>query len=338
MVTNRINWIDYAKGISIILVVLHHAIPREVGMVFYNSALLYLNDMLKFFRMPLFFFVSGLFLYKALKKDALTFYKNKVLNFLYLFVLWGFIQYFIQVVAPYLLLGVERTPEQFKSILFHFIEPRNFWFIYALLLFFLVSRLTKRIPVITFGFSIILFIISVQNGNHHDPSFMDEISRYYPMFLLGYFISDLIKHLADKVKWYHTLLTIPFFLITDYVLHSSLATSPPVVFMLMCVGIVSGVVYSVLLSRIPYFSWVNYIGKNTLPIYVMHWFPVLIFNKILAIIIPTHTYLAIFILVITGVTLPLLVYSLSIKINMGWLFKLPTHKVIVTKPKSVQKN
>ena len=58
--TKRIEWIDIAKGIGIILVVIGHISQIEV-----------LNDIIYSFHMPLFFIISG-YLYKR------KFYKGKI--------------------------------------------------------------------------------------------------------------------------------------------------------------------------------------------------------------------------------------------------------------------
>lgn len=324
MKQKRIEWVDYAKGISIILVVLHHAITRNPEGAFFNETLLYINDTLKFFRMPLFFFVSGLFLYKTLQRGLKDFLKTRILNLFYLFALWGLIRYLMEIIIPYFILANERTPEDFKLILYHFIDPYRNWFIYALLIFFLITRLTKRALIFTFAFSIIMLTVSVQNGNHHEPTFFDELSRYYPMFLLGYFTSDLIKRFANNVKWYHLLLTIPYLITSGYVLNSNLAGSPIVVFTLMYLGVMVGVIYSVNLSKINLFSWVNYVGQYTLPIYLLHGIPIIFFQKVFAKFLPPSlTYLVVLSLLIIGVIIPLIAYRIFNKVKMGWLFQFP---------------
>src|SRR5699024_293346 len=86
----RILWVDYAKGITIILVVLHHSMFSGL----YSEMLSNFDDLLLQFRMPFFFFIAGLFIHKALFSDLKLFLKSKVALFLYLYILWGIIRYF----------------------------------------------------------------------------------------------------------------------------------------------------------------------------------------------------------------------------------------------------
>src|SRR5215203_3254614 len=96
---NRYNWVDYLRGIVILLVVYHHTylgiersgldVPASVGdanMVFYS------------FRMPIFFIISGVFTsisltYKPLK-DLIWIKFDKIL---YPYFIWAFLQITLQI-------------------------------------------------------------------------------------------------------------------------------------------------------------------------------------------------------------------------------------------------
>ena len=55
----RLQYIDALRGISILLVVLHHVI-NKMGPVMAHTSALAVRDTLASFRLPLFFFLSGL--------------------------------------------------------------------------------------------------------------------------------------------------------------------------------------------------------------------------------------------------------------------------------------
>lgn len=80
MTKERIEWIDIAKGISIILVVLGHTRV---------SAIPYLGDWLGSFRMPFFFFISGLLFNPNKHIKSLDFIKNKWLRLLRPFIIFS---------------------------------------------------------------------------------------------------------------------------------------------------------------------------------------------------------------------------------------------------------
>lgn len=94
--SNRIEWIDTAKGIAIILVVLGHIIfPKSL-----------LNKFICSFHMPLFFMLSGLFVVKHLNTDFTTHFSNR----------------FKRLMIPYLIFGLFLLAP-FYWIYFHFIIP-----------------------------------------------------------------------------------------------------------------------------------------------------------------------------------------------------------------------
>ena len=73
----RQSWIDYDRGISIILVTYRHAYEMlmNAGLNFDRFPMIgYMNVFLFGFRMPLFFITSGIFLSSSLEKKGLKSY------------------------------------------------------------------------------------------------------------------------------------------------------------------------------------------------------------------------------------------------------------------------
>jgi len=86
--TERIDWVDYAKGICIIMVVMMHSV---LGVELAAGQTGYMHVLVAFakpFRMPDFFLISGLFLAVVIDRDWRTYLDRKVVHFLYFYVLW----------------------------------------------------------------------------------------------------------------------------------------------------------------------------------------------------------------------------------------------------------
>jgi fucose 4-O-acetylase-like acetyltransferase len=68
--SSRLTWVDTAKGFGIILVVLGHALRGLVSSEILTSTPLvrFADDWIYAFHMPLFFFLSGLFLFRSTSK------------------------------------------------------------------------------------------------------------------------------------------------------------------------------------------------------------------------------------------------------------------------------
>lgn len=91
----RETWVDYAKGIGIILVVFGHANRGLYSSGIYISPEIYhyLDNIIYSFHMPLFFFLSGLFFVSSIKnKSKGIFLWGKVKNVIYPYVVWSLIQ------------------------------------------------------------------------------------------------------------------------------------------------------------------------------------------------------------------------------------------------------
>ena len=122
---DRVDWVDYAKGFCIIMVVMMHstlgveaAAGREGWMhVFVAFA--------KPFRMPDFFMISGLFLARVIDRDWRNYLDKKVVHFAYFYVLWVTIQFAFKapgLAAEHGTLGVVQLYAE------AFIEPIRFKF------------------------------------------------------------------------------------------------------------------------------------------------------------------------------------------------------------------
>lgn len=66
----RFTWIDYLRGVAIILVVYHHVrVGIERSNIIVPQILVDANMIFYSFRMPLFFILSGIFISKAFQKN-----------------------------------------------------------------------------------------------------------------------------------------------------------------------------------------------------------------------------------------------------------------------------
>ena len=83
----RVPWVDTAKGVCIILVVMMHS-TLGVGEAMGREG--FLHEVVAFarpFRMPDFFLVSGLFLSRVIDRDWRSYGDKRVVHFLYFYLL-----------------------------------------------------------------------------------------------------------------------------------------------------------------------------------------------------------------------------------------------------------
>lgn len=313
--SNRVFWVDYAKGITIILVVLFHTTYENL----YSEPFVYFNSLLAQMRMPFFFFISGLFIHRSFDSEKNTFMKRKIYPLLYLFVLWSVIRYFVDSAPRKFLLGQEANLNNLFTI---FIDPLGtYWYIYALLIYLFITYTFRSRLKTTMVLALIFFSITIILG---EANFLMKLSKYYPMFLLGHFASDLVIKKATKIRSYHLIIPAAFFVFVAFFKGTNITSNPLGVLFINCFGIVSGIVVSVLSTKIKYMSWLTNVGRNTLPIYVLHFVPQGALKIVLPHVIPNQPELAVILMLVTGVTFPLLIVYLSKKMRMEWLFNMPS--------------
>ncbi|MAU60856.1 MAG: acyltransferase [Parvibaculum sp.] len=191
----RIGWIDAAKGLTIILVVMEHTtfgVQNAIGhlpLVFGAIA-----EFAKPFRMPLFFLVAGLFAYKALFGDWRKFVDGKIVHFAYFYVLWSVIQIGIKIIVP----NQGAWTVTYVDLLMIPIQPfAVLWFIYALSLFFITLRLLRNArPFFIFLFAIALYFTRLDTG----WMLIDEFAWRFVWFVAGVYGARQIFEIADWAR------------------------------------------------------------------------------------------------------------------------------------------
>src|SRR6201997_4879717 len=177
----RVDWVDYAKGICIVMVVMMHSVlgvelaSGETGFMHLLAAFA------KPFRMPDFFLISGLFLPLVIGRDWRLYLDRKVVHFAYFYVLWVTIQFGFK--APALAAESSWTHVGYLY-LESFIEPfGTLWFIYLLPIFFVVTKATRNMPpAAIWGVAALLEMVHVATG----WTVIDEFCARFVYFYSGY--------------------------------------------------------------------------------------------------------------------------------------------------------
>jgi uncharacterized membrane protein YcfT len=191
----RIDWVDYAKGICIVMVVMMHSV-LGVELAAGQTGFMHLLVMFaKPFRMPDFFLISGLFLAVVIDRDWRTYLDRKVVHFAYFYVLWVTIQFGFK--APGFAAGTGWTH---VGLLYleSFIEPfGTLWFIYMLPVFFVITKATRRVPPLAiWGVAALLEMAHVSTG----WTVPDEFCARFVYFYSGYLFADSVFALSDRAR------------------------------------------------------------------------------------------------------------------------------------------
>ena len=187
----RVPWVDTAKGLCIVLVVMMHA-TLGVGEAMGGEGFMHwVVAFARPFRMPDFFLVSGLFLSRVIDRDWKAYADRRVVHFLYFYLLWLVIQSALKYGQV-----SGGTPTGFvHHLALSLIEPfGTLWFVYLLAVFSVATKLLRGVPpVILLALAAALQIIPVHTG----WTLIDEFCARFVYFLAGYFLAPAIFRLAE---------------------------------------------------------------------------------------------------------------------------------------------
>lgn len=190
----RIDWVDIAKGICIIFVVMMHSTLGVEEAAGQTGWMHYVVAFAKPFRMPDFFLISGLFLSAVIDRPWLRYLDRKVVHFLYFYVLWLTIQFIFK--APGIM-AEGGTTAVISAYLMAFIEPfGTLWFIYLLPVFFLATRFMREVPA---WLVLVMLAILETLPIHTGWTMVDEFCSRFVYFYAGYALAPQIFRLADWV-------------------------------------------------------------------------------------------------------------------------------------------
>ena len=318
----RIDWVDYAKGFCIIMVVMMHS---TLGVEKAAGAESWLGHFVAFarpFRMPDFFLISGLFLARVIDRDWRTYADRKIVHFAYFYVLWLVIQFAFKAPGMAAEGGVAGALGQF---LFAFVEPfGTLWFIYLLPIFFAVTKLLRGVP----GWIVLLAaaaleIAPIQTG----WVIPDEFASRFVYFYAGYLLAPQIFRLASAVIAQPVMAMAGlavWAVINGLAVFSGVSELPFIGLSLGILGACAVVAISALLSKWDWMAPLRYCGQHSIAIYLAFFLPMAATRVVLLRtgVIPDLGTISL-IVTAAGVILPLLLYRAVQGTRLRFLFERP---------------
>lgn len=342
----RLNWIDYARGVAIILVCYRHVFEgsKAAGVEVGNYNFLeYVNIFLYSFRMPLFFIISGLFITSSLKKKGLKLYiEDRARAILYPYFLWGFIQLSFQIIFTKYTNG-HPTVASYLNLFYLPREIAQFWYLFALFNVSVLYSFAKFFLKLTASYNIIIgillfYISSIIYQQNITTGLVFDIIHYYIFFAIGDFAKTYLLD-PKNLKYFESgknllLMIIPFLGCQIYFLLQNLEhdTSKymyveyyePMIFLIIAlVGCIFIIHLTFYLQRKNFLKWLTTLGRNSLYIYVSH---VIVFASLRIMLINLFHVENIFLIlcsgILAGLTVPLLLYKIAVHFHMRFIFTL----------------
>ncbi len=274
----RIAWIDTARGITMIMVVLLHTdvVAEAVGRASLPVTLF--NSMLFPMRMPMFFLVAGLLAAGLLRRSAGEVLRRRVLHYAWLYALW----FALYALLHRWVMGSFGPPE-FRAYYNHtgtvpealLVTWNNVWFLYALMLFFAVALAIRRLPLAAQGAIALLLALPgcFQLGAEYGLPVIDRF-YHFPYFILGILATAPLRAAVPKLGRVRVLLPLLLAWLGlaagAHVLR--ILRDPLVIATLSLLAVPAGLGMAAWLAdRLPRLAApLQVIGRNTLGIYVLH--------------------------------------------------------------------
>ena len=318
----RIDWVDYAKGFCIIMVVMMHSTLGVEHAAGKESWMGYFVAFAKPFRMPDFFLISGLFLARVIDRNWRDYLDKKVVHFLYFYVLWVTIQFVFK--APGFLAqgGIANVATQYALA---FVEPfGTLWFIYILPFFFVLTKLTKRVPpLLIFAVAAALEIAPIHTG----WIMIDEFAARFVYFFAGYWLANYIFTFAAGVQkdpWVALAGLGAWAIANDLLVVRGYSELPFVSLALGFIGAGAIVAVAALLAKVDWFKLLRYAGENSIVVYLAFFLPMAATRAVLLKtgVIPDLGTVAL-IVTTMGVVVPLLFHAVVRGTRFDFLFVRP---------------
>jgi len=271
----RVVWFDYAKGICILLVVMMHSTLGVGNAMGGEGFMHYVVAFARPFRMPDFFLLSGMFLFRVIDRDWRTYLDRKVVHFAYFYCLWLVI---LTVVKAGPALGTDASAWALH-LASAFVTPNpNLWFIYMLPLFFVTTKLARQIGIP--NWALWLGAAAMQTVSLHTgwEAIDDYGARYFVFFLTGYMLAPKVFELAawarenmDKAAiglscWF-VFNSVVAFEAAGIAGIDRIADLPVLRIAIGLLGAVAVVTTASLLSRFDAARFVRYAGRNSIVLY-----------------------------------------------------------------------
>lgn len=284
MIAKRIEWVDTAKGICILLVVLHHISQYYDGFQYPFS-----KDFMTF-RMPLYFILSGLFFKKY---SGILFFLRKKINKLIIpytfwflifgvflpFVLWEYFEIKMWFYSSYGLLAIKYIFSE------HILANPSIWFLVCLfnvnIIFYLICMTCRNCKNVIITSIAIGYVGVIMGYFKLDlPYYIDSALSAIPFFCFGWILRNQTNFLYRKDKKKLEILYIILIIIYGFILHfcnkgvcgfiSNVFGGPVSWILLYPYGIIGTVSVLYISKIIGYVPVLSYLGRYSIIILCTH--------------------------------------------------------------------
>lgn len=266
--SKRLPWPDFARGICVILVVAMHI--YEVHYTAWLSeapasrAWDIVVSVAQPIRMPLFFLISGYLCATSICRPWKEVVRKRVVSIAYLYYVWLGI-YAITSLAETSARGTSFIPESFLRQVFW--PGTSLWYLYGLVLYFLIARITSRVPL--WMVLLTATLISVAGTTFLEGT-TQYISRSLVFFIIGCRWPEIVRKFTTHARWLTAIIAGIAYATTCILALWAGQKTLGVLMATSLVGIYMALQISTLIAHRRPGQPIQFLGQNTLAIFVLH--------------------------------------------------------------------
>ncbi|NRD10111.1 acyltransferase family protein [Rathayibacter agropyri] len=307
----RREWVDFAKGVAILMVVYYHT-SLYLGDIGVENTLGRIKIVFELFPMPLFFLVSGLFGSRITTWSFRDLWRRRLYPLLWLYVVWSVLRMVFYLVVPLANGGLGELPatDPLNLLLLFFWPSSSYWFIYGLFLFtlgaWLLRHVDHRVQVALSAVVGTLFTTGLINTTNVG---WNRIGALFVFYLVGTLYSKRIIDFVEQKGARAFLYVTPVFVLLSAVLFLFPVRWVPFLGLAAQMAAVAmGILVSRALSRLRFLSFFTICGERSLHIYLLHLYVIVVCITLLRVILPEDRT------VIGGFEIPLLLVVMALAV------------------------
>lgn len=330
----RQNWVDYGKGIGILLVVYAHllSIGYHTGLDIPERFFRLSDSIVYGFHMPFFFLLSGLFIEDSFHKRGIRDYLvDKFLRIGYPYLVWSI----IQVSALNILFSnqLSRDTSLLYLLSILYLPWDQFWFLYALLLMHITyavfTPFGRYAKIVLLIIALGLFFYPLQTPYMALPRF----SAHFLFFICGMSLKDLFTSLESRAMPSCVISILAVFLVwagmfifENRIEPARLAddSHPLYFFVLSVLGIMTSALLAQYLARRNKLVFLKSLGRYSLQIFLVHMLAIVAVRIILIQGFGSQNWIIHMMAgMTTALAAPIILYRVGTRIGFPYLFEAP---------------
>ncbi|UZN04122.1 acyltransferase family protein [Cellulomonas sp. S1-8] len=326
----RYAWADLAKGVAILMVVAYHALlflePADVGVAPLGRA----RVPLELYPMPAFFLLAGLMQRRLTTSPWSLVWRRRVLPLVYLLVVWSLIRFAFFTALPMVRAdGASESARDPWHLLLVLVGPSSiYWFLWALAAVTTLTWLLRRYPQASVAGAFVVSGVVTSGLLVTGVLAWDRALAFLAPFVLGVHAGPLVVRAVGAMTWRRVAAAAGVALLVLAVLVAvPLARRVPGAALLGQAAVLAaafGTAHLVAGQR--WTRWPRELGRRSLPLYLVHLYPVALLTIAVAAVPALHSTPA------RGLPLVLLVAGLAVAASLLLMRVLPSRWRLLQMP------